>query len=151
VAIYPKVQSPCPYKNNLASVMDGDMCRMCKRQVFDLTHMSDDQRIAFMKGCIGEVCVTYKFPVRTVLAAAVAVTAIAAPMAAAACDATDTIVIVTGGIKDPANVQYIQNSADRSIPELPVVYEPKGNDQGQQAAGDNTAPSPTPVNSREKF
>lgn len=123
MAMFPKIQSPCPYIDRLASIMDGDTCRMCKRQVFDLTHMSDGERVAFMKSCSGEVCVTYKFPVRpAIAAAALAMAAIAIPQAAAACD--DTEVIVTGGgIKDPANVQYVQNAGDSAIPELPVVYD----------------------------
>ncbi len=36
MAVYPKIQSPCHYKGNSSSIMDGDTCRMCKRQVFDL-------------------------------------------------------------------------------------------------------------------
>ena len=121
MAIFPKIQSPCPYKNNLAAIMDGDMCRACKRQVFDLTHMSDAERVAFVRGCKDEVCVSYRMPI---LAAAVAVAAIAAPVAAAACEATegDTIVIV-GGIKDPAHTQFVENAGDHAIPVLPIVYE----------------------------
>ena len=34
MAIFPKIQSPCPYKGNLSDIMDGDLCRLCKRQVF---------------------------------------------------------------------------------------------------------------------
>ena len=126
MAIFPKIQSPCPYVGELASIMDGESCRLCKRQVFDLTHMSDGERVAFMKGCGGkEVCVTYKFPIRPALAAAaLAVAAIAVPQAAAACDATE-VVVLSGGIKDPANVQYVQTPVDAAIPQLPVVYEGK--------------------------
>jgi predicted Fe-S protein YdhL (DUF1289 family) len=149
VAIYPKIQSPCPYKNDLASIMDGDMCRMCKRQVFDLTHMSDGERVAFMKGCAGEVCVSYRLPVRQMFAAAVAVATIATPMAAAACDATDSETVVVGGIKDPANVRYVQNPADRSIPELPVVYERQAPARQPRTAADRAEPSGNVVNSRE--
>ena len=134
MALFPKIQSPCPYKGQLSAIMDGETCRLCKRQVFDLTAMNDDERVAFMKGCTGEVCVTYKFPVRPVLAAAVVVAAMAAPVAAAACEATDVAVVVVGGFKDPANVQYVQSPGDSAIPELPVVYE----NSGQMPATDNT-------------
>jgi len=127
MALYPKIQSPCPYKGNLADIMNGDTCRLCQRQVFDLSNMSDDQRVAFVRGCKDEVCVTYKFQVRpAVAAAALAAMAIAAPTAAAACsDATVETVIETGGIKDPAHVSFVQNSGDAAIPEMPVVYERK--------------------------
>jgi predicted Fe-S protein YdhL (DUF1289 family) len=141
MAIFPKIQSPCPYKGNLSAIMDGDVCRLCKRQVFDLTHMSDGERVAFMKGCSDQVCVTYRFPVRpAVAAAALAVAAIVVPTAVAACDATsETMVVVVGGIKDPANVKYVQAPVDRSVPELPVVY-----DDGRESA-----PARHPVSSRD--
>jgi hypothetical protein len=31
MASFPKIQNPCPYQDNLAAIMDGDMCRMCRR------------------------------------------------------------------------------------------------------------------------
>ena len=125
MALYPKIQSPCPYKNNLAAIMDGDVCRACKRQVFDLTAMSDDQRVAFVRGCKDEVCVSYRLPMRpAIAAAAIAAAIIAVPTAAAACsDETEMMTVVVGGIKDPAHVKFVENPGDKAIPELPVVYE----------------------------
>jgi len=138
MALYPKIDSPCPYKGDLSAIMDGDVCRLCKREVFDLTLMGDAGRVAFMKSCSGEVCVTYRMPMRSALAAAALVVAVVAvPTAAAACsDATEVEnVVVTGGIKDPANVQYVKDISDRNVPQVPVVYEPRN------------APQPAPVNS----
>jgi predicted Fe-S protein YdhL (DUF1289 family) len=138
MALFPKIQSPCPYLDRLSSIMDGETCRVCKREVFDLTDMSDGERVAFMKGCSGEVCVTYRFPVRpAVAAAALAVAAIVVPTAVAACDATSETVVVTGGIKDPANAQYIQVPDGKAVPNLPVVYEDGNNreDAGGTAQG----------------
>ena len=152
MAIFPRIQSPCPYLGQLSAIMDGDMCRVCKRQVFDLTDMSDDQRMAFMKGCSGEVCVSYRLPVRPALvAAALAVAAIAVPTAAAACsDATDIETVETvGGIKDPANVQYVKDTSSDAAPVLPVVYEdgqaPRTQAVQSAAGGNGTSP---PVSSR---
>jgi len=125
MAIFPVIQNPCPYKGNISSIMDGDVCRLCKRQVFDLTSWSDDERVMFLKNCNTQVCVTYRFPVRAAAAAAVAIAAIAAPVTAVACDSTDVTVVVVGGIKDPANVKFVENSGDKAIPALPVVYESK--------------------------
>lgn len=125
MALFPRIQSPCPFKGDLARIMDGDVCRLCKRQVFDLNAMSDDARMAFLKGCSEEICVTYKFPLRPAIAAAALATAMIAPTALAACEATGEMVIVTGGIKDPANAQYVQAPVDKSTPALPVVYESK--------------------------
>jgi hypothetical protein len=135
MAIFPKIQSPCPYKSDLAAIMDGDICRMCRRQVVDITAMSDAERVALIAGCKDEICVRYAFPVRpAVAAAALAVAAVAVPSAAAACSDPQVIEVVVGGIKDPANVQYVKAPEDKSVPELPVVYESK--------------PAPVPVNSK---
>jgi len=126
MAIYPRIQSPCPYNGQLSDILDDEVCRLCKRQVFDLTAMTDGERVAFMQGCTEEVCVTYRFPVRPALAAAViAAASVVLPTAAAACqDATETSeTVVVGGIKDPANVQYVKDTSDSAVPVLPVVYE----------------------------
>ena len=138
MAIFPKIQSPCPYKSQLASVMDGDVCRMCKRQVYDLSDWSDEQRVVFLKGCQTEVCVSYRFRIGpAIAAAAVAAVALGVPAAAAAQDECEEIAeLWVGGIKDPANVQYVEDAADSAIPELPVVYE---GDQGGQPATDAPA------------
>ena len=58
MAFFPKIQSPCPYKGKLSAIMDGDVCRLCKREVFDLTHMTDGARREFLAGCANEVCVS---------------------------------------------------------------------------------------------
>lgn len=142
MALFPKIQSPCPYKNNLASVMDGDMCGMCKRRVVDLTAMTDGQRIAFMQSCKEEVCVSYS--VRPALAAAaLAVAAVTAPTAALACTDNSMIEIVVGGIKDVNNVKYVRyadDPADRATPALPVVYDDKPADKAPAAPRKVTPP-----------
>jgi len=126
MAMFPKIQSPCPYKGNLSDIMDGDVCRLCKRQVFDLTAMSDGERVAFLDGCEGEVCVSYKLTLRpAIAAAALAAAVIAAPTMAAACDDDGVVVVMTGGIKDSKHVEYVQNPGDSKIPEIPVVYDTK--------------------------
>jgi L-alanine-DL-glutamate epimerase-like enolase superfamily enzyme len=141
MALFPKIQSPCPYKNDLAALMDGDMCRMCNRQVVDLNGMSDGERVALMAGCSGDICVTYKLSVRPVLAAAaLAAMSIAVPTAAAAQDATSEIETIVGGIKDTAHVEYVQDPADATIPELPVVFEKKP-PAAKSDAGHATPPS----------
>lgn len=133
MAKFPKIDSPCPYKADLAAIMDGDFCRMCKREVFDLSGWSDGERIAFLKGCETEVCVRYTLPVRPALAAAaLAAAVIALPVAAqeptvvygdTAVPDEDHDMIVVGGIKDPKAVAMVEDPADASLPELPVVYD----------------------------
>ncbi|MCW3846118.1 hypothetical protein OF829_02635 [Sphingomonas sp. LB-2] len=142
MALFPKIQSPCPYQANLAAIMDGDLCRMCKRQVTDLTAMDDAARIAFFENCETEVCVSYRVPVRSALGAAALAAAAVAALPAAAQDAPpptqevtvaaamaepanldDEIIVMGGGIHDPRNVEFVETPEDAKLPELPVVYE----------------------------
>jgi predicted Fe-S protein YdhL (DUF1289 family) len=147
MAIFPKIDSPCPYKNQLASIMDGDYCRMCKRNVVDITEMSDGERVAFLKGCKDEVCVSYRLPIRPVLAAAVVIAAAVTPVAAAACEATEVVTITMGGIKDPANAKYVQHPADSNVPVLPIVYEKSSAVHDTTRTGSETPSSPARVSS----
>ncbi len=139
MAIYPKIQSPCPYAGELSAFMDGDLCRKCNRQVFDLSGMSDDGHIAFLSACQKEVCVTYKFSLKTVAAAAIAVTALATPLTAAADPAggdnvSDAEVVYVGAIHDPSNVSYTADPHAAATPDIPVVYETAFPAQASNAA-----------------
>ena len=152
--LFPKIQSPCPYKSQLASVMDGDFCRMCERQVFDLTALDEGGRRAFLAGCEEEVCVSYRLPMRGAIAAA-ALAAAALPAAAAAAqepvpasvEVEDEVgtedlswgVIIVGGIKDPANAQFVALAEDASVPELPAVYEDELPAEAPASAGEAPA------------
>lgn len=134
MAMFPKIQSPCPYKADFAAIMDGDMCRMCKRQVFDLTAMTDAERVAFFTGCAEtEVCVSYRLPIRPVAAATVALATLAMPMAAAAQTAPEIVEIVVGGVTDIEAVEFVEDPADEALPELPVLVEEKAPDQAAPA------------------
>lgn len=130
MAKFPVIQSPCPYKANLAAVMEGDFCTMCKRTVTDLTAMNDDERVSFFAGCEGDVCVSYALPKKQAVAAMLAAAALAMPMAATAQEAPAAgavedyeMEIIVGGIKDPKAVKYIETEEDKAIPVLPVTYE----------------------------
>jgi hypothetical protein len=146
MAFFPKIQSPCPYKSQLASMMEGDSCRICQRQVFDLDGWSDGERRAFLAGCSTDVCVSYRLPAAVAAAAA----ALAFPAAAAAQDqgavaqapalgaAIDyqepEFVVCIGGIKDPRRAEFLAVADDPAVPELPVVYEEGGSDRREMAA-----------------
>lgn len=131
MAKFPKIQSPCPYQDNLSAVMDGDFCRACEREVVDLTAWSDAERVSFLASRESEVCVSYRRPVRGALvAAAMAAAVMALPAAAqdvpAPVDsdyAYDEETIVVGGIKDPKNTEFVEETTDAAIPEMPVIYE----------------------------
>jgi predicted Fe-S protein YdhL (DUF1289 family) len=136
MAIFPRVQSPCPYKSRLAEIMDGDVCRMCKREVFELTGMSDGERLSFLAACSGEVCVSYRFPLRPAVAAAVAAAAIVTPTAAAA---QEEMMIIVGGIADPSHAEMIDTAQDEALPELPVAYEEEPAAKPDKPAADAAA------------
>jgi hypothetical protein len=126
MAVYPLIDSPCPWKGRLNEIMKGDTCTLCHRQVHDLTSMSGAQRRAFLKSCGGEVCVSYRVAAGTAIAlGALAAAAVASPPAAAQPDPTEPVVwIIVGGIKDGAKAVLVEDESDKTIPELPVVFEP---------------------------
>ena len=67
---FPKIQSPCPYLDRLDSVIDSGFCRMCRREVHDLSAMDDRERSDFLASCGGDACVSYTRKVKPALAAA---------------------------------------------------------------------------------
>ena len=110
MAAFPRVTSPCPYKGPLSEILGADdVCGLCHRRVHDLSAMDEHQRLAFLKACSGEICVTYRLPA-AVAAAALAAGLLATPAAASPAatpeDEQTTIegsyevqdIIVTGGI-----------------------------------------------------
>jgi hypothetical protein len=70
MAHFPAIQRPCPYLDRLDSVIEGDFCRMCRRDVHDLTFMDDRERADFLAACGGDACVSYRMKVKPALAAA---------------------------------------------------------------------------------
>jgi hypothetical protein len=81
MSLLPLIQRPCPYIDRLESVMEGDFCRMCRRQVHDLTDMDDAGRAAFLAACGGDACVSYRLSVRPAIAAALLAASAAALVA----------------------------------------------------------------------
>jgi predicted Fe-S protein YdhL (DUF1289 family) len=132
--LFPKISSPCPYVSDLAAIMDGDQCRMCKRQVFDLTAMSDGERVAFLAGCRDEeVCVSYTIPVRPALAAAaLAAAAIALPAGSHAQTRArpqqppvlvNVPIPVAGGIAPAPVVPMVEVPKDATPADIEALYE----------------------------
>ena len=141
MSLFPKVQSPCPYKGKFADIMQGNQCRLCKRNVIDLTDMSDGERQQFLSACEGEVCVSYRVGAKSALAA-MAMSTVAVPSVAAAQDTQETegaaeeieehfedevFYIIVGGMKKPGDAEWIEDTqrkdADSEASELPVEYE----------------------------
>ena len=147
MSLFPKIQSPCPYKGRFADIMQGNQCRLCKREVIDITDMDDAGRKAFLAACEGEVCISYKVGAKSALAA-MAMSAVALPTAAAAQDTEDAvsdataaqdaaaaeieeyfepIYIIVGGMKKPGEAEWIKDEpkaeAGEQASELPVEYD----------------------------
>jgi len=121
---FPKIQSRCPFEKSIADVMDGDTCRICERVVVDMNDMTAQERASFLASQKGEVCVSYRFPLRPAIAAALTIVALGAPMVAAAQDAEiEEEVIIVGAILDPSNVEFVADPRDESVPEIAIVYE----------------------------
>lgn len=138
MAVYPLIENPCPYKGKLSEIMDGDVCRLCSREVHDLTGMSSANRKAFLKGCRGEVCVSYS--VTAVTAASLgllAASALAAPPAVAQTDPTAQVVwVIVGGLKSGAEAVLVADGDDNEIPDLPIIYEPAPQDTAAPIVSD---------------
>ncbi|HEX8217200.1 MAG TPA: hypothetical protein VF577_07025 [Allosphingosinicella sp.] len=100
---------------------------MCKRQVFDLTSMSDTERLAFVAGCGEEVCVSYSIPIGPALRAAALAAALAAPSAATARPQPPAhppiMVPVAGGIAPPPEVRIVELPKVAAAEDLRRVYE----------------------------
>lgn len=148
MAVFPLIESPCPYKSRLTEIVEGDTCRLCQRQVHDLTGMSGADRRAFLKACPGEVCVSYRVAASTVAAiGALAAAAAVAPPATAQTDPTEPVYyVIVGGIKDGSKAILIEDESDMAIPELPIVYEPSSKTKsGAEASADKPGETALPV------
>jgi hypothetical protein len=78
---FPPIQRPCPYLDRLDAVIDAGFCRMCRREVHDLTAMDGRERADFLRACGGDACISYTMNVKPALAAAL-IAASAAVLAA---------------------------------------------------------------------
>jgi hypothetical protein len=149
--LFPKIARPCPYSSNLAAVIDGDHCRMCDRPVFDLTAMSDGERLAFLAGCGGEVCVSYAVALRPALRAAAMAAAIAMPAAAAGAPAVrppvpPPLVVVAGGLAPPPQVQVVEVPKEAASADVRALYDgaagPPAASRGSRQASPPGRPAP---------
>jgi hypothetical protein len=126
---FPRIQRPCPYKNNLAEIMDGDMCRVCTRQVHDLNALSEAERIALLASCSGEICVSYSL--RPAIIAAASLVALALPAAAQEVAFDEELIV--GGV-DIAQIEYIADPNATDAPDMPIVYEDEADEPASTAS-----------------
>lgn len=135
MSLFPRIQSPCPYKGKLSDIMDGDLCRLCHREVHDITELSSAARQALVAGCSDEICVSYKLPVKSALAAMVLGASMTAPAHAQVDELLATNLaepesgeycyeeIIVGALKKPGAVEWLTADLETDLPEMPVVYD----------------------------
>jgi len=137
MGLFPKVENPCPIKDKLDDIMDGDFCTHCHRNVFDLTQMTTAERQTFLADCQGEICVSYSIPVKKLAKGAALTTAaslgsvlpIAAQDAAPAlsdedlyCYSEDDWIIV-GGIREAGEALWIDAESEQNLSEIPEIVD----------------------------
>ena len=150
---FPKVDSPCPYKGPLSDIMDGDICRLCKREVHDLTGMAEDAKRALFAGCADEICVTYRIDARPAFAALAIGAGVMAPTALAAKEAASNVVvtdsdyaaeeageplyIIVGGARPTSAGWQSEQQIRRTKPQrtLPVVYDDEPPSRERRSGG----------------
>ncbi|MGB3470063.1 MAG: hypothetical protein WBA51_04505 [Erythrobacter sp.] len=129
MSLFPRIQSPCPYKGKFADIMQGSQCRLCKREVIDLTDMTSGERREFLSACDTEMCISYRVGAKSALAA-MAMSTVAVPGAVAAQDTgIDTRIdtgaqqaavedeehpeemwIIVGGMRKPGDAEWVEDA-----------------------------------------
>ena len=147
MARIPVIETPCPVANRALPKGARDHCSQCDRAVHNLDLLNESQRLAFMSGCAGKVCVAYTLRVparglrrRASGAAAIAAAAMASlPVAAQdspvvgmspigdanglpACDDEWLDMVVTGGVNKGDQAEWTDDGKD-APPELPSIED----------------------------
>ena len=126
---FPKITSPCPYKGDISDILTGETCKLCKRDVTNLSAMTQEDRISFLSSCSGEVCVRYEIPLKqAALAALVAGASVTGLQTANAqdaeiCSPPEPVYIIVGGIRDPHSADMQDVSEPVDLDELPIIYD----------------------------
>ncbi len=135
MALFPKIDMACPYKDTLDTFMKDEFCAKCEKTVLDLTHLTDETRQQRLSACSGEVCVTYRIPVKRLVASA-AIALMGLPVLAAAQDApeqavsddelyyfSDEDVIIVGAVRDTNEVLWIDIEAEQYMTHIPETED----------------------------
>jgi hypothetical protein len=145
MARVPLVESPCPIAGKQLPAGATEHCTRCDRAVHNLDLMSERQRVEFMSGCSGKVCVAYTVRIpkgglrkRALTAAALAAAALASlPVAAQepsgiegqsgmpdpnGLPRCDDYEIWVGGISKADQAEWTDDNKD-APPELPTVVD----------------------------
>ncbi len=145
MARVPVVESRCPIAGKQLPDGATEHCSLCDRSVHNLDLMSERQRVEFMSGCSGKVCVAYTVRIpqgglrkRALTAAAIAAAALTSlPVAAQETgvegqsgmpdpnglpSCNDYIEIWVGGISKADQAEWTDDNKD-APPELPTIVD----------------------------
>jgi hypothetical protein len=143
VARVPVIDSPCPIADRPLPAGASDHCTQCDRTVHNLDRMNERERVEFMRGCSGKVCVAYtkRVPVSVLrprgLAAATLAAAALVSLPAAATDAMSPVpdarelphceedlleIVLTGGVLRGNQAEWADDGKD-ALPELPTIED----------------------------
>lgn len=117
----PVITSPCPLRWNSAPQPGTDFCGRCERRVHNLDLMAESQRVEFLAGCSGKVCVSYSVPRASRLTLALGVGIAAAALAGTAYAGDETPVtmpdspycndmVIVGGTETGEKLQWVDES-----------------------------------------
>ena len=149
---FPIVETPCPYKGDVADILDGGRCTLCKCEVHDLTAMNDGEREGLVRSHSGKMCVSYRLDARrAAVAAALGASVVAVPAAASEgahphaqpgeeADAVEELAtnvdlaaedevfyIIVGGLRKPEEAKFVsyapEDKAPAAKPAMPVEYD----------------------------
>ncbi len=152
MGMFPIIQSPCPYKGPLSDIVDGDICRLCKREVHDLSLLSDSERYSLVQACPEEICVSYRVPRMSAIAAlALGAATFGTPAFGQDADATsservaeeyganDDMVIIVGGLRKPYQAQWESNEVVPVGHQLPIIFDDEPTSANVEATPATTA------------
>jgi hypothetical protein len=134
--MFPVINSPCPLKSIQLSQSGNFNCSSCKREVHNLSAMTEQERHDFLLQCEGKICVSYsvKHHVRKVAIAglfAVTASGMALPIAAQTADDLESEfydLVVVGGVDNP-KLQALESTDEEAaekedtLPLIPVVED----------------------------
>lgn len=133
MALFPRINSPCPLSADEQKAVDG-RCARCDKHVHALNEMNSAQCAELLAAASGPLCVSYKVSAAQALRMSGVGFAMAATLVAGAAVAADApvypaneagsekleFIIITGGVDDPTDAAWIDDS---DLPELPVLVE----------------------------
>jgi hypothetical protein len=129
MARVPKITSPCPLRWAGSPQPGMDFCGHCERRVHNLDLMSAPERAEFLRGCSGNVCVSYtvKRAARLPVALGLGLAVVAGSTSAAEvvttpdspyCDLAGYVDVMVGGTEAGEKLQWVDD-AEAKLPDKP--------------------------------